>query len=116
MSRIDDVKAFARNAPQAYTAKITKPSIDSMIDAIIATLHKETNMEPSEIEDGKTKVELLRGAGSIILRLGGGFGHGTIPIPHTCHKKLCWPHPEDEDLEVCLEIEIPWPCPDSGLA
>jgi hypothetical protein len=115
MSRVDDVKSFARNAPHEYTAEITEPSIDSMIDATIAEFHNETGMERSEVEESITKVELLRsGAGSIALRhIALRHNGGPIPIPHKCHKKIeiCWPHPEDPELEVCLEIEIPWPCP-----
>jgi hypothetical protein len=75
MSRIDDVKTFAKNAP--YSARIAKLPIDSMIDAMIAEFHKEMGMERLEVEENITKVELLRnGASSITLRLGGGgFGH-----------------------------------------
>jgi hypothetical protein len=49
MSRIDDVKTFVRNAPDEYAAMVTEPSIDSMIDATITGLQKETGMERSPL-------------------------------------------------------------------
>jgi hypothetical protein len=90
--------------------------LDEMIDAMVETIRERLDVDRLQVEEGITGFTLSRNeVGSIDLAFGGrGLGHGPIPIPHTCHYliKFCWPHPDNPDVEVCIEIEIPWPCPD----
>lgn len=124
MSRLEELRAFGNGIP--VTRKDKDVSIADVIDTIIDDIRKSADVRESlgskaeklsreEIGERVTGMQVRRAGGSTMsIRWGGPLGHGPLSpwVPHTCHKKieLCFPHPGDSGLEVCLEIEIPWPC------
>ena len=119
MSRIETIKSLVGVTLQNQRSKADPTRTYSMIDALVEGFASETKMSRTDIEKSITGVNINvkeDGSDFTSYRLAAP-GHGPIPIPHKCHKKLewCWPHPEDPDLEICLEIEIPWPCPKTGV-
>ena len=87
----------------------------------MAEIARTVNIDQSEVEASITHFYLAKrddvrtiSVAFARRQIGTGGGHGHLPWPLDCHKKfeLCWPHPQNPNLIVCLEVEIPWPCPD----
>lgn len=124
MTRMEQVKKFARALNQDAASDKPGLSIDPVLDAMVVEFQHLTKADKTVIEDSVTGFELRR-TGETVQSLsfrarntGSGPGHhGPIPFPHECHTTIgwCWPDPRpdaDDGDQICVWIEIPWPCPD----
>lgn len=123
MSRLEEIKTFCNVLPVRLQDK--GASLSDVIDVIIEDIRnsddlrtsagKDATLTDKEIGERITHVQVRRSGGvTMSIRWDGRLGHGPLEpwIPHTCHKtiELCWPGPEGSGMDVCLEIEFPWPC------
>lgn len=121
-ARLTELREFASTWTGPDASRAT-PDIDALLAEVAAgtDLRESVRRTPSaeEVADRVTRMT-VRTRGGATRQIswggtaGGPLGHGPLDpwIPHTCHKKveLCWPGPPGSGVDICLEIEFPWPC------
>ena len=121
MSKVDELKTAVRTSATGLLSDRDIRRADHAIDTLVAEIARTVNVDQSDVEASITHFYLAKrddvrtiAVAFARRQIGTGGGHGHLPWPLDCHKKfeLCWPHPQNPDLLVFLEVEIPWPCPD----
>lgn len=82
------------------------------VDSLLSQVAKITGVDRGAVEDGLASVQIRQGRSVTRLGTGGGFNHGPLdPIfPHKCHITIVLCNPLPWGPQVCVEIELPWPC------
>ncbi|ULQ55468.1 hypothetical protein KJS94_12525 [Flavihumibacter rivuli] len=112
--------AFESQLKIHYNEKKLK-AINQSIDAVVKQISNLTgknqedvgkNIKRIEIKGGQSKNEQINDV--LVISREKPNHHGPLSpiIPHECHisVKLCNPLPFGP--QVCVEVELPWPCPD----
>ena len=103
-----------------------RSSADAMYSGLVRHIASIYRVEPRKVKDSIIGIQIKGGtkAGGQDIQLTAVAKrnpnhHGPLSpwFPHECHihTVLCFPFPIDEPPYIvwaCLDIELPWPCPD----
>jgi len=125
MTTIDEIRNLVTASHSQRYGEGYPDRVDLMLNGLLKELSKRTGKEVDELHQAVTRFTMTsrgdgtkeeRSARALIYRR--GLNHGPLDpwIPHTCHItiELCWPVPDEHGNIYCLEIQLPWPCPDTG--
>ena len=122
-SRLAELREFAATWGGDRTAR-RRPDLDALLTEVAqGTDLRESARRTPSLEElaGQVTQMTMRSRSGVTRQISWGgpvasgrLGHGPLDpwIPHTCHKKveICWPGPPGSGVDICLEIEFPWPC------
>lgn len=82
------------------------------VESLLVQVAAITGVDRDSVERGLSAVQIRQGRRLTRIGLGGGFGHGPLDpiIPHDCHITIVLCNPLPWGPQVCVEIELPWPC------
>jgi hypothetical protein len=128
MGAIEEIKSLLDGTFRQRYGEGYPDRVDAILGTMMKELESRSGLDRTELERRITRFELiLKGAvsreGESYTRVaymasqdGGGHEGPFDWIPHDCHLKidLCWPFPDEEGNIYCLQVELPWFCPDAG--
>lgn len=109
---LQQFQAFLRESAPEWTDSSQRDAIGAKVEDLLGQVARIAGVDRDAAEEGLVTVQLRRGNSLTRWGPGGGLGHGPLDkiIPHTCHITIVLCNPLPIGPQVCVVIELPWPC------